>query len=229
MGTKRIAIYVLDDYAVHLMPEIRQAFKKGYILVIIGGKITGDIQINDIQYQDLEIKLMLEQLEKNPTEIPSPLQNEIMSMLLALWEKLQINTEKEFRSLFVTNALNGSEDYLVSDKLYVLIREEILKFRICLMLSRPKQTPKEVVRKLIPPKGISRKRNFEGSELLDFENEEIPIEEFQEECNNEEETNEDAESEERNENRESVVVPTANDNLTSHVHTIFHFSPMILI
>ena len=60
MGTKRIAIYVLDDYAVHLMPEIRQAFKKGYILVIIGGKITGDIQINDIQYQDLEIKLMLE-------------------------------------------------------------------------------------------------------------------------------------------------------------------------
>ena len=136
-----------------------------------------------------------------------------MSMLLASWEKLQINTEKEFRLLFVTNALNGSEDYLVSDKLYVLIREEMLKFRIC------KQTPKEVVRKLIPPKGISRKGNFEGNELLDFENEEIPIEEFQEECNNEEETNEDAESEERNENRESVVVPTANDNLTSHVHT----------
>ena len=186
MGTKRIVIYVLDDYAVHLMPEIRQTFKKGYILVIIGGKITGDIQINDIQYQDLEIKLMLEQLGKNPTEIPSPSQNEIMSMLLASWEKLQIDTEKEFRSLFVTNALNGSEDYLVSDKLYVLIREEMLKFRIC------KQTPKEVVRKLIPPKGISRKGNFEGNELLDFENEEIPIEEFQEECNNEEETNEDA-------------------------------------
>ena len=78
---KGFAIYALDDYAVHLMSEIRQAlFKKGYIiviigrgitiyiLVIIGGVITGDIQINDThcyrrlkrQYTDLEIKLMLE-------------------------------------------------------------------------------------------------------------------------------------------------------------------------
>ena len=43
-----IAIYVLDDYSVHLMPEVRQAlFKIGYVLVIIGGSIAGDIQIND--------------------------------------------------------------------------------------------------------------------------------------------------------------------------------------
>ena len=42
------AIYVLDDYSVYLMLEVRQAlFKKGYVLVIIGGSITGDIQIND--------------------------------------------------------------------------------------------------------------------------------------------------------------------------------------
>ena len=49
MFTKQsIAIYVLDDYSVHLMPEVRQAlFKKGYVLVIIGGSIAGDIQIND--------------------------------------------------------------------------------------------------------------------------------------------------------------------------------------
>ena len=100
---KGFAIYVLDDYAVHLMPEIRQAlFKKGYILVIIGGGITGDIQINDThchcrlksQYRDLEMKLILEQLEKNPTKIPTPSRNEMMSMLLAWWEKLQIDTEK---------------------------------------------------------------------------------------------------------------------------------------
>ena len=44
---KGFAIYVLDDYAVHLMPEIRQAFKKGYILVVIGGGITVYMQIND--------------------------------------------------------------------------------------------------------------------------------------------------------------------------------------
>ena len=61
------------------MPEVRQAlFKKGYVLVIIGGGITGGIQINDKNcyrdlkkhYQDLEMKLMLEQLEKDPIKLP---------------------------------------------------------------------------------------------------------------------------------------------------------------
>ena len=141
-------------------------------------------------------------------------------MLLASWEKLQIDTEKEFKSLFVTDALVGSEDYLVSDKLYALIGEEMLNFRKYLMFIK---TLKEVVRKLIPPKGINRKRNVEGSELLDSENEEMPIEKFQEECNNEEETNENFEPEENNENRDSVVVPTANDFVTSHVHTSLTF------
>ena len=37
------AIYVLDDYAVHLMPEIKEALlKRGYILVVIGGGVTGN-------------------------------------------------------------------------------------------------------------------------------------------------------------------------------------------
>ena len=38
------AKYVLDDYSVDLMPEVRQAlFKKGYVLLIIGGGKAGDI------------------------------------------------------------------------------------------------------------------------------------------------------------------------------------------
>ena len=99
---KGFAICVLNDYPVHLIPEIQQAlFKKGYILVIVGGGITGDIQINDThcqnrlksQYRDLETKLMPEQLEKNPTKIFPPSRNEMMSMLLASWERLQIDTE----------------------------------------------------------------------------------------------------------------------------------------
>ena len=45
---KNCAIYVLDNYAVHLMPEVRKALRaRGYILVIIGGGITGYIQVND--------------------------------------------------------------------------------------------------------------------------------------------------------------------------------------
>ena len=45
---KNYAIYVLDDYSVHIMREIKEALlKRGYVLVIIGGRVTGDIQIND--------------------------------------------------------------------------------------------------------------------------------------------------------------------------------------
>ena len=45
---KGYGIYVLDNYSVHLRPKVRQALlKKGYVLVIIGGGITGDIKIND--------------------------------------------------------------------------------------------------------------------------------------------------------------------------------------
>ena len=43
---KNFAIYVLDDYAVHLQSEVRAALlKRGYILIIIGGGVTGDIQV----------------------------------------------------------------------------------------------------------------------------------------------------------------------------------------
>ena len=44
-------IYVLDDYSVHIMPEIKAGLlKKGYILVGIGGGVTRDIQINDTDF-----------------------------------------------------------------------------------------------------------------------------------------------------------------------------------
>ena len=45
---KNYAVYVLDDHSMHLMPEVKEAFlKRGYVPNIIGGGITGDIQIND--------------------------------------------------------------------------------------------------------------------------------------------------------------------------------------
>ena len=67
------------------------------------------------------MSLMLEQLDNDPNKIPSPSRDEMMRMLLKAWELLDVDTERKFKSLFVTNALDGSEDYLVSDKLYVLV------------------------------------------------------------------------------------------------------------
>ena len=46
---KNYAIYVLDDYTVHLLPEVKEVLlKRGYVYVGIGGGITGDIQVNII-------------------------------------------------------------------------------------------------------------------------------------------------------------------------------------
>ena len=154
MFTKQsFAIYVLDDYFVYLMPEVRQAyFKKGYVLVIVGGGISGDTQINDTnchhdlkkRHRDLGMKLMLEQLEKDPVKILSPSQNEIMSMLSQAWKRLEIDNKRKFKSLFVTNALDGSEDYLVLDKSFALIGVKMVDFRKELMSQNSVKSLKEV-------------------------------------------------------------------------------------
>ena len=135
---------------------------------------------------------MLEQLEKDPVKIPSPSRDEMMSMLLKAWESLQTDIKREFKSLFVTNSLDGSEDYLVSNKLFSLIGEEMKTLRKELMSSNSSRTLKEVVRNLIPHKGVVGKSNVEGSELMDGEGDEISVEEQQQEYEqvpNEEEIN----------------------------------------
>ena len=71
-------------------------------------------------------------------------------------------------------------------KLYALVGNEIVKFRTELMTSRPAKTVKEVIRKLIPPKGVKWKGNDEGIELLNYEEEEeISLEELEQECDDE--------------------------------------------
>ena len=60
----------------------------------------------------------------------------------------------------------------------------MVKFRT----SRPAKTLKEVIGKLIPPKGVKRKGNDEDNEgikLLDCEEEEIPLEGLEQECDDE--------------------------------------------
>ena len=93
---KDYCIYVLDNYAVHLMPEIKKALQqRGYILVLIGGGITGDIQVNDThfhgplkaKYREFEMAKMLDKLEQNPGEyLPHPCDE--CAEPLSFWYKL---------------------------------------------------------------------------------------------------------------------------------------------
>ena len=86
----------------------------------------------------------------------------MICMLLKAWELFDVDTEREYEFLVVTNALERSEDYIVSDKFYALVGNEMVKFRTELMTSRSEKSLKEVIRKLIPPKGVKQKRNDEG-------------------------------------------------------------------
>ena len=74
----------------------------------------------------------------------------------------------------------------------------MVDFRKELMSQNSVKTLKEVVRNLIPPKGVKRKANVEGSELLDCEGEEISLGKFQQECDEDETTENDLASVEDN-------------------------------
>ena len=116
-------------------------------------------------YREEEMNLMLKILETDKSKIPSPSRDNMIKMLSS-WDAITTDFSQVFKKLFVTNKLDGSEDYLVSDKLFSLIGNEMKDFRDSLLKSDVPNNLKTIVKQLIPPKGI--KRNFEGSELLEY-------------------------------------------------------------
>ena len=110
-------------------------------------------------YHEEEMNLMLKILEADKSKIPSPSRDNLIKMLMS-------SVSQVFKKLFVTNKLDGSEDYLVSDKLFSLIGNEMKDFRDSLLKSDVPNNLKTIVKQLILPKGI--KKYFQGSELLEF-------------------------------------------------------------
>ena len=119
---KDYTIYVLDDYSVHITSEVRQALlARGYILVCIGGGITGNIHVNNThvhhmlkkEYREREAALMLKQLTENPQKVPNPTRDDMMTMPTHSWEALKVDPVLEFKKNNILNKLDGTEDYLV--------------------------------------------------------------------------------------------------------------------
>ena len=135
---KHYCIYVLDDYSVHIMPEVKEALlKRGYVCIGIGGGITGDIQINDTDihsplkraYRQLEQELMIKQLQADPKKTPQSTRNDMMRMLVESLQSIDVDVQGCHKSLWLTCVLDGSEDYLVSEKLMSMVGEDLKKFR----------------------------------------------------------------------------------------------------
>ena len=194
------AIYILDDYSVHITDEVRNALlAKGYILVVIGGGITGDVQCNDTHihrllkknYRQLEANLMMEMLRKDSNKIPSPSRDDVMKLLNDAWNSLDVDVEEALKQNFLTSAFDGSEDYKVSEKLYSLVFEEMNNFRQELQCSPSPKSLKDLIATITPPKGVRRKSSTdevlvdERIELFDCEGEEMEIDESEEVDENE--------------------------------------------
>eukprot|EP00795_Rhopilema_esculentum_P002492 gene2492-18155_t len=110
--------------------------------------------------------LMLKMLELDENKVPSPKREDMVEMLMPAWRGMPNNFAYVFKKLFVTNALNGSEGHLVSYKLFALIGNEMHTFCKKLLKSPVPVNLLSVIKNLIPPKGIHR--DFKGSELLDY-------------------------------------------------------------
>lgn len=189
---RNYCIYVLDDYSVHLMPEVKSALlKRGYVLIGIGGGVTGDIQINDTdihsplkkKYRELEQELMIAQLRSDPNKIPQPNRNDMMRMLVESFNSLNIDISARYKALWLTNKLDGSEDYLVSERIMRLVGERLKEFREELMKTPSPKNLKDLMKLITPPKGVRRKQGEnttnaaladEGDELYDCDGDEIP-------------------------------------------------------
>ena len=111
------------------------------------------------------MRIIIKEVDKN--KVPAPNREEMINMLLAVWKETDVDFTAVFKKLFVTNKFDDSEDFLVSDKLFSLIGDDMLEFRRQLLNSEVPINLQAVIKKLIPPKGI-RRNNIDGSEVLDY-------------------------------------------------------------
>ena len=108
-------------------------------------------------------------------KIPSPTRDEMMRIMQDSWDALKLDPVLALKNSFLLNALDGSEDHLVTHHLIEMVGAEIKAFREEL-ISSPSPPPKslvELLKAITPLKGVIRKGQEkeappdEGLELFD--------------------------------------------------------------
>ena len=156
------------------------------MLVLMEGDTTGFIQANDTDlnhhlkgcYRNEEMALMLKKLEVDKNQVPSPTREQMTEMLLGAWKETDVDFNAVFKKGFVTNEVDLSEDFLVSDTFFSLIVDDVLEYRRQLLNSDVPAKLQTIAKRLIPPKGIRRK-NIEGSKQLDYMEGELTIDDLE--------------------------------------------------
>ena len=114
---QKYSIYLLDNYSVRLDRSLSgMSYKKGWILVLIGGGITGDVQTNYTAlhhklkslYRAKGEKLVYKKLRENKDRIPKLTRDEIMELLTESYQGSGTNQSQSFKVNWITNSLDGS-------------------------------------------------------------------------------------------------------------------------
>ena len=103
---------------------------------------------------------MLEIIRNDPNKVLAPDWNEVMRLLVNSNKNVKIDVKSAFKSVWVTNALGGSEHYLVSDKIFGLVAKSMTSFRTEMIAKPPPKIVKELINSMIPPKGKKRGKTY---------------------------------------------------------------------
>ena len=128
----------------------------------------------------------------------------MMRMLLKSFNSLNFNvplTNDRFKALWITNTIDGSEDNLISDRIFALGNSHLKEFRDVLMKKENPISLKQPLRLITPPKDVERKDQEavsfdEGLELFHCEGQILQ---------NEEEEDDDSDDGKRPEDQDTAI------------------------
>ena len=118
-------------------------------------------------YHRHEQELMIKKLREDPTKIPTVGRNEIMNLTIESWNELKVDVEARYKSLWLTNALDGTEDSLTSDKMFQLVGHDLFDYREKLTNSESTATLKALTSQITPPKGVRGRKIPDNGEEPD--------------------------------------------------------------
>jgi hypothetical protein len=141
---RRWRILICDVYAPQCDVRVtRLCWRRGYVLMWIGGGCTGALANPDVYchddlsraYQELEMRTLIHQMELEPDKLPVPSREDCIRIFINAWMRpsLHLRAVEGNWKLMVRNDLGGTEDAegagdakLLWDKLGVFSRRELV-------------------------------------------------------------------------------------------------------
>ena len=85
-----------------------------------------------------------------------------MEMLTGAMESIDIDVNEQMKLLWMTKKLDGSEDHLISEKMFTLVREGFLDTRNNLMQNTSPKSLEQLIQMITPSKSMRQKTNANG-------------------------------------------------------------------